>query len=85
MERNQIIRAEALLQLYGAGQRIGITAASITRQARRQGDDFAAGEIESALLFLEGQGFAEKLRNEATGEVRFKITSQGILQYERDH
>jgi hypothetical protein len=82
MTRNQQIRDEVLLQLYGAGQRIGLSADHMARTAKRNGDDFTADEITEAGLFLVGNGFAEQVRREVTGEVRFRITSAGVNEYE---
>lgn len=84
MDRNQLIRQEALLQLYGAGQRIGIRPSRMAQLARRQGDDFLEAEFEAACRFLVGQGFAEQVQSPVSGELRFRITSAGILEYENN-
>lgn len=82
MTRPQQIRDEILLQLYGAGQRIGLTAEHMAHTSRRQGDDFSAAEFTEECLFVVGQGFAERIQAAATGEVRFRITSAGKLEFE---
>jgi repressor of nif and glnA expression len=81
MNRLQEIRHECLLQLYGA-MSVPISAAHIAKVARRGGFDYAAQEIRDALYFLEGQKFADKQTDPATGEIRHVITSAGILNWE---
>lgn len=86
MTRPQEIRHEALLQLYGAGQSMKLSAEHVAKVAKRGGFDYSAKEVEDALLFLAGQGFAKSEVNSATGEIRYQITSAGVLQYEnQDH
>ncbi len=81
MTRAQEIRHECLLQLYGSKE-IPLSAPHIRKVCKRQGFDYSETEIRDALYFLTGQGFAERLPSEATGEVRHRITSRGMLQYE---
>jgi len=82
MTRNQAIRHECLLQLYGAGMSLALAPKQIAKVANREGADFAMPEVHDALLFLKGQGFAESVLNDGTGEQRFKITSQGVIHFE---
>ena len=83
MTRAQEIRHECLLQLYGA-QQIPIAPAHVRKVAKRQGFDYTETEIGDALYFLKGQGFAERLTDAATGELRYRITSAGTLQFENE-
>lgn len=83
MTRAQEIRHEVLLQLYGSG-RIPISVEHIRRVCKRAGFDYSDTELRDALFFLKGQGFAEALTDAATGEVRHRITSTGILQFENE-
>lgn len=80
--RLQELRDECLLQLYGSKE-IPLSAGHIRKVARRQGFDYAEAEIRSALFFLKGQGMAEEVPDVATGEVKHRITSAGMLHYER--
>jgi hypothetical protein len=81
MTREHEIRHECLLQLYGSKE-IAISADHIRKVARRQGFDYSDQEIRDALFFLRGQGLCEIVRNDATGEVRHRITSAGMLEWE---
>ena len=81
MTREQEIRHECLLQLYGSKE-ITISAALIRKVARRQGFDYTEREVRDALFFLRGQSMCEQVRDEATGEVRERITSKGMLEWE---
>lgn len=83
MTREQEIRHECLLQLYGA-QGIVLSSEHIRKVARRQAFDYSDGEIRAALYFLVGQGFAEKVTDPGTGLVAYRITSKGMLQYENE-
>ena len=83
MTRSQEIRHECLLQLYGSKE-IPISAALIHKIARRQGFDYSMQEIRDALFFLRGQGFCERVADPATGQVLDRITSAGMLQWERE-
>ena len=81
MTREQEIRHECLLQLYGSKE-IAISAAHIRKVARRQGFDYTEAEIRDGLFFLRGQGFCEAVRNDGTGETQNRITSAGMLEWE---
>jgi hypothetical protein len=81
MTRNQEIRHECLLQLYGS-QSIPISPTHIRKVTRREGSDYTETEIGNALYFLVGQGLVERLQCPATGEPRYRITSRGMLHYE---
>lgn len=82
MTIQQQIRGEVLLQLYGAGQGISLGLPQIHRTAQRSGLLCTAQEIQQAALFLVGQGHAQKVLDQATGEQRFEITSAGVLHKE---
>ena len=81
MTKDHDIRHECLLQLYGSKE-IPISAPHIRKVARRQGFDYSEQEIRDALFFLRGQGMCELVRDEATGEVRHRITSAGMMRWE---
>lgn len=84
-ERLQLTRACALRQLYGS-QVIAISAAFVRRRLRREEPelvDLSESEANNALFFLKGQKFCEEVRDEATGEIKYRITSAGILEFER--
>jgi len=81
MTRANEVRHEVRLQLYANG-RHDKPAAYIFKIARRQGFDFSESEIKDALFFLCSQKHAEKLVDEATVEVTYRITGPGMLYYE---
>ncbi len=81
MTRPQEIRYECLLQLYGSKE-IPLAAAHMSRVARRQGFDFSEQEMREAVFFLKGQGLCEEIVDPATGELRHRITSKGMLHWE---
>lgn len=83
MTREQSIRHECLLQLYGARPHM-ITADFIARIAKRQGDDFLDLEIEAELVFLKDQNFVEERTDPGTGETRYRLTSAGVIHYEKE-
>jgi len=83
MTRPQEIRHECLLQLYGSKE-IPISASLIRKVSRRQGFAYSDGEIRDALFFLRGQGLCESVTDPATGEIRHRITSAGMLHYETE-
>ncbi len=82
MERKQEIRHEALLQLYGSGA-IAISAGHVRKVARRGGFDYSEVEVRDALHFIVGQEFATQIQDEGTGEVRYQITSKGMMHWEK--
>ncbi len=82
MERKQEIRHECLLQLYGSGA-VAISGGHIRKVARRGGFDYSEVEVRDALHFLVGQKFVEDIQDAGTGEVRYRVTSAGILHYEK--
>ena len=81
MTRNQEIRHECLLQLYGSRE-IAISAELIRKVAQREEMDYDAREISGALFFLRGQGLSEQVTEGGTGEVRHRITSKGMVYWE---
>jgi hypothetical protein len=82
MNRQQRIRHECLLQLYGSGS-IAISAAHAHRAARREGFDYSEAELRDQMHFLRGQKLCEEITDRVTGELRYVITSEGMLAYER--
>lgn len=81
LPRLQELRDECLLQLYGSKE-IPLSASHIRKVAKRQGFDYSEPEIRSALFFLAGQSLAESIQDRATGEIKHRITSAGMLHYE---
>ena len=81
MTRAQEIRDECLFQLYG-GRPLPHKLEKLRKTAHRQGFGYTETEIRAELDFLCGQGLAETVRDEATGEHLWKITSKGVLNYE---
>lgn len=81
MSREQEIRSECLMQLYGS-RPLPLAPAFIQKQARRQGYDYVGQEIIRELHFLLGQNLATSVLDPVTGETRYAITSAGILAYE---
>lgn len=79
--RLQELRDECLLQLYGSKE-IPLSTPHIRRVAKRLGFDYSENEIRSALFFLTGQKLAEEIRDTATGEIKHRVTSAGMLHYE---
>ena len=82
--RNEAIRHECHLQLYGAQARAQSVVA-IRKKAARDGDIYPAAsdsEIETALFFLVGQKLAEEIQDPATGQKLYRITSAGTLHWE---
>jgi repressor of nif and glnA expression len=80
--RSQEIRKESLFQLYGSKE-IPLSASHIRKVCKREGFDYSELEIRDALYFLTGQGFAERLADPGSGEIRHRITSKGMLHYEQ--
>jgi len=78
--RNHEIRHEVLLQLYGSRLPLRIAFIHQTCGGRRL--DYAHAEIVNELIFLVDAGFAKIVSNPATGEVRYQITSPGVLHWE---
>lgn len=81
MTREEEIRHECMLQLYGS-RPLGISIAHIVKQAQRGGYDYSEREIKTAITFLLDQLFAVEQRDAATGEIRFRITAKGQLHWE---
>ena len=81
MKRDQEIRHECLLQLYGAKE-IPISAEHIRKIARREGFDYSERDVRDALFFLRGQGLCELILDPVTGQQRHRITSAGMLHWE---
>jgi hypothetical protein len=82
MTRNQQIRNEVLLQLYGM-RPVPLSPFSIARRAQRAQFDFTEREIQAECEFLVGQALASSHTDPTTGETKYSITSQGILEQEK--
>ena len=82
MTRNQEIRKEVLLQLYGM-RPLPLSPYAIARRARRAQFDFSEAEIRAECEFLAGQGLAEVIQDPASGETKYVITSRGVLEQEK--
>jgi len=82
MTRNQEIRKEVLLQLYGM-RPLPLSPFSIARRARRAQFDFTEKEIKAECEFLRGQVLAEAIEDPASGETKYAITSRGVLEQEK--
>jgi hypothetical protein len=83
MTRPQQVRDECLVQLYGSGP-LWLSVEHLWKVAHQQQFDFDRHEMLCALQFLSGQGMAESRTDEASGEVRYRITSKGILHFENE-
>jgi len=81
MTRAQAIRHEVLLQLYASG-RVPLGLTHILKVSRGEQFDFGESEIRDAVYFLRGQACAEPVLDPATGEVKYRITSRGMLEFE---
>ena len=84
MTRNQEIRKEILLQLYAA-RPLAHSPALIARQGKKAGLDYSENEIAAECAFLAGQGLIGDVEDTASGELKFAITSKGVLEYERNN
>ena len=80
MTRLQRIRHEVLLQLYAA-RPLAVTAEAIAKRAQREADelrDLSLEEVKAELMFLRDELLV--MRNiDATGVIRYSITSKGCL------
>jgi hypothetical protein len=85
MTRLQSLRHEALLQAYAAGNQIWLAPATMAKRARRDGEDFTAGELLSACIFMADQKFFDRAVNPVTGEQTFRITAAGQIEWENHH
>jgi len=82
MTRNQEIRKEVLLQLYGM-RPVPLSPYAIARRARRAQFDFTEREIKAECEFLKGQGLAGSVEDPASGETKYVISSRGVLDQEK--
>ena len=82
MTRNQEIRKEILLQLYGM-RPVPLSPYSIVRRAQRAQFDFTEREIKAECEFLKGQGLAGVVEDPASGETKYVISSEGVLEQEK--
>ena len=81
MTRNQEIRKEVLLQLYGI-RPLPLSPYAILRRAQF---DFTEREIKAECEFLKHQGLAAPIEDPATGETKYLITARGILEQEQSN
>jgi len=81
IERIRTIRAQILLELYGAHPlKLGVLA--LHRRLRRAQFDFTPDEIDRQALFLCGQQLACDVVDPTTGTPLYGITSRGMIEYE---
>jgi hypothetical protein len=80
MTRPQEIRKEILMQLY-ASRPLAASAALIARQAKKAGLDYGEAEVKAECSFLHGAEYLQTIRD-PSGEMKYAITSQGILSHE---
>lgn len=83
MTHRQQLRKEVHLQLYGANP-LAVPPVFIARTAERAGIACTVQDAIRECEFLAGQGFAERIEDQSSGETRYKITSKGVLEYERN-
>lgn len=82
IERIRDIRAQILVELYGA-RPLSVTVTGLRRRLARAQFDFSPDEVQREISFLVGQGFAARKASGATGEGLYTITSAGILEHEK--
>ena len=81
MSRENDIRKEILLQAY-ALRPLAVSAERIQRDARKNGYDYTVAEVKREADFLHGDGQLEVVAERGTTEQKFKITSDGVRNYE---
>lgn len=81
VDRNRDIRAQLLLELYGA-RPVLVTVTGLHRRLKRAQFDFSPDEIERELSFLVGQQLAQSQTSSVTGENRYGITPAGVIEHE---
>lgn len=81
MTRNDNIRQEILLQLYGA-RPLARTVDFIVRESRKQGYDFTEKEVKGELQFLADENLVIWIKDAAgTGQLA-RIHANGVRYYE---
>lgn len=81
IKRIRQIRADLMLELYGAGP-VQVSFELLVRRLSRVDPSVRAGEVAQQIGFLRGQGLASEHTDAITGEHRYSITSRGMLVYE---
>ncbi len=82
MTRAQDIRKELLLRLYGS-RPLALTASYLVRQCGKEDFQVTPAEADAELVFLADQGFLQSIEDPVSGEARWRITSDGVLEYEK--
>jgi len=82
--RQNSLRAEVLLQLYGA-RPVMRSAYQIARECKKQGLDFNEQEIKAELAYLASAdvALAFEVKTALSTEPHFKISGEGIRHYEQ--
>lgn len=83
MSRENDIRKEILLQTY-ALRPLAVSAERIQRDARKNGYDYTVAEVKREADFLRGDGQLEVIQARGTTEQLFKITADGVRNYEQN-
>ena len=81
MSRNDNIRQEILLQLYGS-RPLARSADFISREASKQGLQLSAQEIKSELIFLADEGLVITIKDAAGTAQMYRIHAHGVRYYE---
>jgi len=84
MSREDNLRAEILLQLYGS-RPLSRTAEFMARESGKNGMDFTAREIASELIFLRDEKLVADEVDPASAAKRWRITSAGVRWYAERH
>lgn len=82
MNRPEQIRKEVLLQLY-ASRPVPLSLERMSRDARKQGYDFGRADISRETQFLADEGLVVALEPKGSSERLFRISSDGVRQYEQ--
>jgi hypothetical protein len=83
MERNNLIRAEILFQLYAL--RLPLTASQIHRECRKRRLDYTLTEIQAEQRFLRSDAMIEHVANPGSTEQAYDITATGVRHYEQTY
>jgi len=81
-QRNQEIRRQCLLELNGV-RPLARSASHVRRKLCANGFDYSEREVFTELEFLIGQELAERVNDTVAGERLYKITSQGVIEFEQ--
>lgn len=84
MSRQELIRKEALFQLY-AVRPLARSAEQIERECKRRGDDFRKSEIGPELQFLADEGLVIEIREPGTTMILYRIHANGVRHYEQTY